>query len=263
MTMQSLLRRFSVALLLVIASAAPLAAQGGEDDYDFSDIPVEEEEIPYIGVGGGYQLMLTLLNTEPLDVVSGSLGMPDVSGQLFMHGGGGFAAIGIIPNVRVGVYGGAGSKQVNADTSLDGVAYDRSLRFTSGYTGAHIDYAIPVLNKLTVAPGVLIGGGSTAIDYAQTQTPATFENLFGPQTARGANEQTSMLRTYFFAYPVLNIEYAMTQFILLRIGGGYMYGFGEKTEWENGHGAVITGVPEVSADGPTFTAGLFLGLFQQ
>jgi hypothetical protein len=266
--MHAFLRRLPLLALILVALAMPaLAQQGGEDDYDFSDIPVEEEEIPYIGVGGGYQLAISLFDLDPLNTVSSSLGMPAFSGPLFMHGGGGWTAIGVIPNVRLGVFGGGGSKEVTADTSIGGVDYKRALRFGSGYTAALIDYAITPFSKFTIAPGVLVGAGSTTLDFAQTRSAnATFASAFD-STALGnggeANRQTAIERSYFLLAGQVNLEYALTQFILVRAGASYSHSFGDASVWTNRHDVDVSGVPEITTDGLGFQVGLFIGLFQQ
>jgi hypothetical protein len=266
--MHAFFRRLSFLALATIALSMQLCAQGAEDDYDFSEIPVEEEEIPYIGVGGGYQLVMTLMNLDELNArVAVPLGLPEFSGQFFMHGGGGWTAIGIIPNVRLGVFGGGGSKEV----SMDSGDYHRSLRFSSGYTGALIDYAITPFSKFTIAPGVMIGGAGIALEYAQTHSDgdsATFDRLFDPPslggTSNNANRQMAIERNYFFWQPMLNLEYALTQFILVRAGGGYMFSTGKKTDWTDRHAVDVTQVPEgINADGVTLQLGVFIGLFQQ
>lgn len=266
--MQALLVRVAAIAFAAFLSFNPLLAQGGgEDDYDFSEIPVEEEDIPYIGVGGGYQLLVTLLDMTELNKVNASLGLGAFTGGLFMHGGGGWTAIGIIPNVRLGVFGGAGSKEVTKTETIADSAFDRSMRFSAGYTVAHIDYAIPVFSKFTVAPGVMIGGGSTTLEYTQTKEGTSFSSLFDPAKSNGPggdlSYQTSVTRSYPVFIPTLNIEYALTQFILVRAGAGYSMTtlFGDT--WDDRHGNVVSGVPDINADGLTFSAGLFLGLFQQ
>lgn len=263
--MQALLRRFFLGTLLLGALAAPLQAQGGDDDYDFSEIPVEEEEIPYIGVGGGYQLQMVLLNLDDLNNLSTSLGLDKFEGGLFMHGGGGWTAIGIIPNVRLGVFGGGGSKEVTDELMLGQVSHKRSLQFSNGFTAALIDYAFTPAGRFTIAPGLMIGGGSTTVEYTQTRQDVTFTGLFDSLAVNApgsGNRQASMTRSYVHFVPMVNLEYPLTQFILLRVGGGYSMSFGGT--WSDRHGTDIPNVPDkLTADGPTLQVGLFLGLFQQ
>ncbi|MBC8145014.1 MAG: hypothetical protein H7X80_05470, partial [bacterium] len=246
--MQAFLVRLVAFTFAALMCASPLLAQGGEDDYDFSEIPVEEEDIPYIGVGGGYQLMVTLYDDAALNTAASEIGMGQFSGPMIMHGGGGWTAIGIIPNVRLGVFGGAGSKELTSEIENGTDKYKRSLRFSSGYTVAHVDYAIPVISKLTIAPGFMLGGGSTTLEYSQTKVGATFASLFdSTKIVAGGGDlsrQSSVSRSYPIFIPVLNIEYAMTQFILVRAGVGYAIAPGDS--WEDRHGNDVASVPDIT-----------------
>lgn len=255
--------RLSLVIIALSALSLPAPAQDNEDEYDFSEIPVEEEEIPYIGVGGGIQAHMVLLNLDDLNALAGTLGVPEFSGGLFMVGGGGWTAIGIVPNLRVGVFGGGGTKEVRENDTTGG-NHRRSLQLINGFTAALIDYAITPFSKFTIAPGVMLGGGSTTIEFTQTRAGTTYGSLFDPSIPGGpaANHQASITRGYVHFVPMVNLEYALTQFILVRAGGGYAMSFGDT--WSDRHGTDIAEVPEkLTADGPSFHVGLFLGLFQQ
>src|SRR5437879_6087952 len=91
----------SVVVLILAGVAAHAQDQG--DKYDFSNIPADEQSTPYIGVGGGYLGMLTFMNYDALNKVSGSLGLGEFSGPLLYNGGGGFTAIYILKQLRLGV----------------------------------------------------------------------------------------------------------------------------------------------------------------
>jgi hypothetical protein len=114
----------------------------------------------------------------------------------------------------------------------------------------------------------MLGGASTVIEYAQTANDATFPSMFDPADLRGIgtsnNRQRAIERNYFFVQPVLNLEYALTQFILVRIGGGFMFPTGDPKVWQDRQGSEITEVPEeITTRGVTIQGGLFIGLFQQ
>ena len=62
--------------------------------------------------------------------------------------------------------------------------------------------------------------------------------------------------------PAVNLEYALTQFILVRAGGGYAIPL-IKGSWDDTEGTEIRDVPDISPKGPMLQLGLFVGLFQQ
>lgn len=271
MTMHAFTVRLFLALMLLGPIGASLRAQdtGGGDEYDFSDIPVEEEELPYIGVGGGYALLVSFPQWDNLNKQAAALGIQSTSGgtdafsgPLFMHGGGGWTAIGIIKNVRLGVFGGGGSKSATLDTA----GFSRTMRFNAGYTAAQIDYAIPIARALTVVPGVMLGSVTNTLTVVQTAGGTVpFDSLFGPayfdSSPINRDRLSRISSSSFLVYPVLNIEYAITQFIMLRVGGGYTFNL--SGTWRDEQDVEVTGVPKISSAGPTIQAGLFLGLFQQ
>jgi len=271
MRLSHLAARVITALLLAFTLTARLAAQttdgGGDDEYDFSDIPVDEEELPYIGVGGGYNLLISFMNFDEINTLGGRFNLDGMKGQLFMHGGGGWTAIGIIPNVRLGVYGGGGSKSVSRTLTVGDSSYVRTLQFSSGYTAAHLDYAIPIAGSFTIAPGVMVGGGGQTVKLTQThEGGASYSSLFDVDAFQGAalgRDRTALTsRGNIFLFPVVNFEYALTQFIMIRAGGGYQFNFA-LGEWDDTQGTEILNMPDISANGPTVQVGLFLGLFQQ
>jgi hypothetical protein len=262
--------RLAALLLFLLGFVSVVSAQPPSDEFDFDEIPLDEGELPYIGVGGGYTLFLPLMNYDPLNAFSRNLGMGDFSGQLLMHGGGGWTVIGLIPNLRFGVYGAGGSKKITQGVAISGVDYDRTIRFDAGFTAAHIDYAIPIFRSFSAVPGVMIGSGNNTLKVVQTQrTGATMDNFFGGFVGGSDNRQATMTRSFLFLYPAVNLEYALTQFAMIRVGGGYQYSyFGSSSAWTDTEGIEIAEgttilANDIKSDGPMLNVGLFLGLFQQ
>lgn len=254
-----------LAFLLGIASIA--TAQPNGDEFDFDEIPLDEGELPYIGVGGGYTAFLSFMNFDPLNEVTAKLGMEKFGGQLLMHGGGGWTVIGLIPSLRFGVYGAGGSTTKSKSLTFAGTEYNRTVRFDAGFTAAHFDYAIPIFRGFAVVPGFMIGSGSNTFKVVQTQAAgADQENILGGflgggDTLVNNNRQATVSRSFLFLYPAVNLEYAVTQFVMLRVGGGYQYTGPGK--WLDTEGTEVAGFDAIKSDGPMLQVGLFLGLFQQ
>lgn len=268
-----------VALLLFLVGLSSIAmAQPPSDEFAFDDIPLDEGELPYIGVGAGYVGMLSFMNFDELNTLNGRLGFSaddDFKGPLLMHGGGGWTVIGLIPNLRLGVYGAGGSTSKSRTVAINGVDYNRAVRFDVGFTAAHIDYAIPLLRGFAVVPGVMVGSGSNTYKIVQTQTAgANIENFLGgysgfppsggSSTPFADNRSSTMERSFLFVYPAVNLEYAITQFVMIRAGGGYQFtGLTGTAKWLDTEGTELANVPDISSDGPMVQIGVFLGLFQQ
>lgn len=282
MTMQDLTRRLAVVFTLLLVGLGVARAQGGTptspskgsggsgtgNEFDFSDIPVDEEKPPYIGVGGGYTGMFTWINLNELNKLAESLGMSDFTGGLWMNGGGGFTAIGVVPNLRLGVYGFNGSRQKSQEFPINNQSYTRTIRFSNGLTVAHIDYAIPLFRGFTVLPGTLIGAGSNTLEISQSLTSGTtFGTIadpahFGGTSTGDLNAYARISRSYLAVTPTVNFEYAFTQFFMLR--GGVSYALtAAPSDWTDSGDITITNVPSFKSDGLTAQIGIFVGLFQQ
>lgn len=254
---------FSICASLVLAFALsiPAHAQSG-DEFDFDDIPVDDARQYYVAVGGGYIGMLAFPNFDELNKVSRSLDLPDFKGQLYMNGGGGLISLLVVPNMRLGVYGAAGSRRTQADVVLPQGTYKRSLRFQSVVTAGQLDYAIRLFRSFTVLPGIMAGAGGYNLELTQSNvTGENFPDIFQTGNAAIGNRYANISRNHFFYYPALNLEFAATQFVMFRAGIGYS-GTLWAGDWTDGEGVQVKNVPDIKADGMTLQFGVFVGLFQ-
>lgn len=252
-----------MALALTMVAAFPLHAQT-EDEYEFDDIPVDDARQYYVAVGGGYLGMLVFPNFDELNKLSDRVGVPHFEGQLLMNGGGGLISPQVIPNLRIGVFGAGGSRKSQTNVTLSGVEYNRSLRFSSVVTGGQADYAIRLFRSFTVLPGIMIGGGTYTLELSQSRADGDeFNNVFpgAGDPLNGNNRYARITRSHLFYYPAVNLEYALTQFIMVRAGAGYS-GTSFDGLWVDDGDTQINNVPAISASGFTLQFGLFIGLFQ-
>jgi hypothetical protein len=268
MTIERLIHR-SFLVLFLLGATLSLHAQEG-DEYDFNDIPVDDQALPYIGVGGGYLGMVGLLNYDELNKIGEGLGMgtEGFKGPMWLHGGGGFTAIYVVPNVRLGIYGSGGNKEVSRTVMLNNVNYKRTLRFNMSMTAVQADYAIPLVGKLTAFPGIMFGLSNYELNAIQYKNDTVgFGSIFGSggfdaaDSSANFNRETHLSTSTFFVYPAVNLEYALTQFFLLRLGAGYGWSF-PYGEWETSNGVVDKDAPNLKANGAMVQFGLFIGLFQ-
>lgn len=266
--------RFGLLLLLLTLFAASAAvAQEDEDDFDdynFDDIPTDDfRDLDYVGFGGGYLGMYSLVNFDEINAIASDFGLGEFGSGMLLNGGGGFLGGVGIRNLRYGIYGLGGSKEVSGTVALNGTDYNRTLRFSTGLVAAQLDYAffLPP-NGLMLFPGVMIGRGTSDIELHQVRDDGiTFGTLFneqefsGGQDTTGLNMYSRVGRSSFHVQPTLNIEFAINQFILLRAGAGY--GFNFAGEWSDPSGSTVSDVPDVNSDGFNVHFGLFVGLFQK
>lgn len=267
--MQNLFLRFIFGVCCLVMTATVVHAQADTTDtFDFDDIPVDDVRPPYLGVGGGYLGMLTFMNFDELNKLGTEFGLDDFSGQVFMNGGGGLTAIGVIANVRLGVFGAGGSLDRTVNVTLGGKTYTRTLRFGLGMTAAQFDYAIPIFDGVTIFPGVMLGVGSSTLELTQTSAESpTFDDLvsasaFSDSGSVNFNRSTKLSRSQFYLNPALNFEYVPIQFLMIRAGVGYgaLVGSGD---WSDQAGATVSNAPDIKANGLAVQFGLFIGLFQR
>jgi hypothetical protein len=259
MRSQNVLYHCVAVVLLSLLLGAQALAQGG-DKFSFDDIPVDDARQYYVAVGGGYLGMLAFMKFDELNKLSDSLGLPGFDGQLFMNGGGGVISLLIIPNVRLGVFGLGGSRVVKGDVTVGGEKFKRSLRFTSSMTAVQFDYAIRLFRSVTVLPGVMLGAGSYTLETTQSRPDSvSFNSLFGGGTQGNSNSRIST--SHFFYYPAVNVEWAITQFVMIRAGVGY-HGTAAEGVWADGNDVPVSGVPAINANGLRLQFGAFIGLFQ-
>ena len=283
--------KIPILLLLVLITTSPLllaqddgGGDGGEeqgefDDFDFSELPVDDyRNYSYLGFGLGYLGMHTFVDNKAMNDLATLMDMPEFSAGLSSFVGGGFFFGGIgIENIRYGFYSTSGSKEVISNVMLaddpttpnSKTAYTRKLVYSSGLLAFQLDYALFLPPEgLIFFPGLMIARESSEIELSQIKDNGlSFTNLYnskdfnGAQVAEvGLNRYSRIRRQSFQIRPTLTLDYAVNQLLLFRVGAGY--GFNLDSEWKQSAGTTISDVPELNSDGLSLHFGLFVGLFQ-
>jgi hypothetical protein len=255
-------------LVALLAFVLPIAAHAqlieGEDD---PLPPFDPDELTYVGLGVGYTPMAIFMDLSELNALGSSLQLDKFEGPLLLHSGMLVFTPIFLQGVRVGFFGSIGYHKQSKEITLAGEQYTRTLRFGVRFkAGVEPEYAMPLTRKLTILPGCVIGLGSVALELTQTKTgQVKFRDVINDSLFNAAdnnhNRAARMLNTSFFVQPGFAVEYALTGTIMVRLDGGYHYGFSH--EWVDEGGTIYTEVPDISADGPFAQVGFFIGLFQQ
>lgn len=231
------------------------------DKFSFEDVPKEDNAIPYFAVGGGFAGSFF---SPKLDVVNSLLGK-FISGQslnstIFLKGAQGFVGIPFIKNSRIGFMGLAGSSSV--DGSDAGKSHNRHFEYGVNLTGFTFDYGFTPMRSLAILPGFMLGWSSLNIEMSQSNTsPQQFSDSdsIGVSTSNYTHRIAS--NSSVFIEPHLNVEYAFTQFSMLRVAVGYPLQLG-KSSWTADNLAPVNNVPdEIAAKGLNLHIGIFVGLF--
>ncbi|MCS6966159.1 MAG: hypothetical protein NZ473_05275 [Candidatus Kapabacteria bacterium] len=243
-------------LFAFFSAVARLPAQQEDLDIDRLEIPAPPPEtpVPYFGLGGGFVGTFLFPKLDALNTKSQQWDVGTFSQPLFMSGVEGVVTVGLIPNLRISVFGLGGSKELQKSLSAD---TQRRAGFALSATGLSIAYAIVPARSLTIVPTVSSGWGMLNVEFAQAPTHTRWEtvspNSEGPLLHR-------LTASYLFVHPQLYAEYAPLPFLMIRLGGGYQFSF--LGQWEHNRIAVAEGVPaELNASGASAQFAIFVGLF--
>ena len=178
------------------------------------------------------------------------------SSGVISWGGSGYAYIKIIDNVRLGGIGFSGS--VNREAVVNGL--NREAVYNIGGGGLTIEYSLPMIRKVALSVGAIIGAGSLEIELYQNSGSFTWDGIW-----RGIDDQTKnysrILKNSFLTItPTINLDVPFNRFMAFRIGGGYLFTLNNNWEVENGQ--ELLNVPSgLNGDSFFIQTGLFLGLF--
>ena len=253
------MRKISLLLLFLIISPFFLLAQDDQlDDMDFEEIPVEKERPTYFAIGAGYIGSLNYFNLDEINAkLTNDFQLPEYKAPLYMSGAHGFTGIGIIPNIRLGFFGLAGSKKVSQD--VDSIKYGSVL--SANMMGFSIDYGFVLFKHFAILPGIQVGWSGLEYKFYSTLNTADEPN-WNDIKPEGSTEFFSkdVKGSFWFVQPQIYFEYALTPFLMARASAGYNFSFAP--DWEYNSSAPLKGVPDnMNTGGFSMHFGVFVGLF--
>ena len=245
-------------LLILLLFASPLFAQQDEEE---PLPPPRHGGGAKIGGGVGFTTGYLLMDLDPLNKVLGSANAaPFDSKGIELYGGQGYGYIMVIPNLRVGYMNMGGTRR---SLSVQGSALRRYIDLSVGFSGASFDYVVPVVPRLDIAVGVLIGGGSVEIKMSQDDgLVKSWENIWTDLgNAAPVQEYSRKLSGSFFVYqPSVNVEFALLRWLEFRAGASYLGMAG--SDWKIDDRYDLVGVPDnVNGKGWMINGGIFIGTF--
>ncbi|MCU0426797.1 MAG: hypothetical protein MUF71_14355 [Candidatus Kapabacteria bacterium] len=255
------MKRFSSLFLLAIAALTlNFTVASAQDDklnqFSFEDVPTEEAKPPYFAVSGGFISTWLFANVADLNTLTNSVVGANFNSPFVLLGGEAFAAIGIIPNVRVGIMSIGGTNTLQSASA--GSQPTRQAEYSINMLGLSLDYAWTPFKGFSLIPGVR--GGTGAINYEISQSASATQAYPIFPIASTSNSMRRLRSNMLFVMPNLNIEYAFTLVSMVRLNVGYNVSFMQ--DWRADNVSTITGVPaSINATGLTAQVGLFVGLF--
>jgi hypothetical protein len=253
-------------LFFISISVAQIdSAKQNDDFFEDFDKPMRRFKL---GGAGGFTMNYLFINTKDLNtfLALGKTGQLSEKG-MFLYGGEGYGYVMFLKNIRMGGMGASGTLTASSPLQLIPNTSDylkREVQLDVSYGGFLVGYSQPILPRLDIALDVMIGGGEMNLQVWRTKNPfhqwdSIWTHIGNPQY--NETEYSQRLDGEFFTYQVsLNIEYAMLQWLGVRVGAGYS-GM-TAPEWKLDEKYSIDGVPtSISAQGFAVNFGIFAGFF--
>jgi len=257
------MKRSLAALFAFSMMTTVLVAQDDKlDDLTFEEMPLKDESVPYFAVGVGPTLSFFMPNYDDVNALGTSLGIGTISGPIAQWGGEIFTAIGVVPNMRVGFSWVTGNNSASKDTALqsESTPVTRSMKYSVSMRTLKLDYAIVPFKSFAIIPGVGVGFGTLTLETYQSAKNRTWPD-YGTIPATSPDSYTILERSVIYAAPKLDLEYAVTPFLNLRVNASYALQLGGG-DWTGNRTAVVSDVPSgIKLQGFSAQFGVFIGLF--
>ena len=239
------------------------------DELTFEETVIQEEKVPYFGVGGGFMVSLFSPNITDVNTQITTAGFSELSTPITMTGALGVATIGIFPNVRISIANLGGSASTADKIFLvNAKNYVRSVTLSNAYTGFGFDYAFSLAKSLYLLPGITGGWGSMQINTTQYAEGANSTNSGIGGTPADPNVFNHTLNNdYFMINPGVSVEFAPAllgndkpRIVTVRGYVGYALSF--MGDWKENGKSIVNNVPSgIEASGLAFQIGFMIGLF--
>lgn len=235
-----------------------------QDDDDEPLPPPHGHSQTKIGGAGGFTQNFLFLDFSPINqFLRNNNAAPFNQSPIVMLGGQGYGYILVLQNVRIGGIGASGSV---TSKSLDALGIERDVNLSVGYGGVTIDYVYPVMSRVDVTAGIVLGTGSMNIKMTRDDGSAkTWDGIWNTTNGFGSNQPisnySSTLSGSFFMYqPNINVEVAVLRWLGLRVGVSYNGLAGGS--WKVDDQYDLFGVPDnINGKGFMINGGIFLGTF--
>lgn len=242
------MKKFLFNVFLIALFGIKLIAQDEKlDDLPFTDEPLKEEKTNYFVLGGGVTGTFLFNNVDNINSMLKTSGYPEITSPLFAIGGQGMTGLPWVPNLRVGISGMGGAKSASKG--------DTTSNYQFSSLGLSLGYGFIITKGLAIVPEVSISSAGVTIERYYTSGGTTFETL---GTAKAGLNKLS--NSFVNLQPQLNIEWAASNFLMLRVAAGYNYQL--SSDWKLNYQTAVSNVPDgFKVSNMYAQIGVFLGLF--
>jgi len=251
------MQRFVLSALFLFLLSSFAFTQEGQDE----SLPPPSHSAAKFGGAIGFAPSVLSMNLNSLNaLLTKSNAQPFSGSSLFMTGGQAYGYILFVQNLRGGIMWGSGS--MNSLSAIGSTT--RNVELHLNFTGATIEYVIPVSARFDLTLGTMIGGGSMDITtWKDDGQPKVWDSLwtsFGSSQGTASSYSRKLSGTFFMYEPTANVEFALLRWLGLRAGVGYLGMTG--SSWKLDGKYDIIGVPDdINGKGLMFNAGIFFGTF--
>lgn len=251
--------------LIFLSTFFFLAAQDEDlDSFSFEEQDLREEQAPYFAVGGGFNLTFISLDMDEINnfIATKEFGLDELTSPMISYGGEFFTGIVFVDNMRLGFFWQSGSSTTSKSMTVGDAAIpvDREIDLSLTQSGVSVEFAYRPFRGVSLAliPGVSLGWGMMSLDSYQAVKNLDWNDINAAPDA--VNYYDKVESSFYFSKFNLQLEYAFTTFVQLRLGAAYNLSF--NYDWQYNNTTSLTGVPDgIKADGLQLQAGLHLGLF--
>ena len=220
-----------------------------------------ESQIGWIakfGAAGGFTPIIIFPNYDVVNSKISQFGMNELSGPLFSWGGGGYAYVMIIDNLRLGGIGFTGSKSETSDFG----SVNNETQYSLGGGALTVEYTMPFVKNMALSAGFMIGGGSLDIDTYKNSGKYNWNSVWDEIISENPSNslEVSMKNSFYFITPTVNLDFPITRFLAVRGGVGYQLTFGN--DWKIANSKKLNDVPSgLNGNGFIIQTGILIGLF--
>ena len=234
-------------LILMLISLRTSFAQEGED----------VGWVGRFGAAGGVSPTFVFPNVDAVNTQIKIMGLENLSGKgMIVYGGGGYAYIMLVDNLRIGGIGLSGT-QTSSGTNN---GFNKEVKYNYGLGGVTVEYSLPFIKNIAVSVGAIIGAGSSSIEIFQNQNNFSWNGIWNEINNKTTqNIYRKISNSFLTISPTLNVDIPLSRFIAVRIGGGYITTFA--SSWEVDNNQDIGNVPsDLSSSSFFIQTGIYFGL---
>ncbi len=232
--------------------------------FNFIQAQEEGEDVGWVarfGIAGGITPTWIIPNLDPVNTEIKKAGLEELSNSgMVLWGGGGYAYIMFVDNLRIGGIGLSGTSSTSGKVG----SLNREVKYNFGFGGLTVEYTLPFVKYVGVSVGAIIGAGSQSVEVYQNSGSQSWRDIWDKVTSGGIvmtnNVSDEIKNTFYLFTPTLNVDIPINRFVALRVGGGYTLTFGN--DWSANNDNSTSGVPDdLDANNFFIQTGIYFGFF--